>query len=82
MGVFISIIQLFLTLLSIIVLVDILLRYILDPFNPLRQTLDAIVEPFLAPIRSILPDFGMIDLSPLVLIILIQIVQRILAGIG
>jgi YggT family protein len=82
MGSVISVIQLILTLFSLIVLADILLRYILDPYNPVRQTLDAIVEPFLAPIRSILPDFGMIDLSPLVLIILIQIVQRILAGIG
>ena len=40
--------------------------------------LTKITEPVLAPIRRALPDFGGIDLSPVVVIIGIQIVQSML----
>ena len=35
-------------------------------------------EPMLAPIRNILPDTGMIDFSPFVLMILLALVRRLL----
>lgn len=44
----------------------------------LYTSLNAILDPFLRPIRRILPDTGMIDFSPIVLIIGLQLVQRIL----
>lgn len=44
----------------------------------LYTALNAILDPILAPIRRIMPDTGMIDLSPIVLIIGLQIVQRAL----
>ena len=34
-------------------------------------------EPMLAPIRNILPDTGMIDFSPFVLMILLALVRRL-----
>ena len=37
-----------------------------------------ITEPVLAPIRRVLPTFGMIDFSPMVAIIIIGIVQTVL----
>lgn len=40
--------------------------------------LTKVTEPVLAPIRRALPDFGGIDLSPVVVIIGIQIVQSML----
>lgn len=46
------------------------------------QSLNMILDPFLKPIRRIMPDTGMIDFSPMVLIILLTIVQRLLVGIG
>ena len=36
-----------------------------------------ITEPILAPIRRLLPNFGGLDLSPVVAIIIIFVVQRI-----
>lgn len=42
---------------------------------------DALVqltEPILGPIRRVLPTFGMLDFSPLVAIILLQIIQWVL----
>ncbi|MBB6306330.1 YggT family protein [Xanthobacter tagetidis] len=38
-----------------------------------------VTEPVLAPIRNVLPSFGGIDLSPMVLILLIFFLQRVIA---
>ena len=45
---------------------------------PIVSILHQITEPILAPIRNVLPKFGMLDLSPMVAIILISILQRML----
>lgn len=57
------------------------LSYFMSPFDPLRQKLDRLVDPFLAPIRRILPPTGALDFSPLVLIILLQVLDMILMRI-
>src|SRR5918995_3547103 len=44
------------------------------------QALDRITEPMYRPIRKILPDFGGIDFSPLVVLILIRIMHMLLDG--
>jgi YggT family protein len=44
------------------------------------RALDRITDPLYRPIRKVLPDFGGIDFSPLVLILLIKIVQMLLGG--
>ena len=44
------------------------------------RALDRITDPLYRPIRRLLPDFGGIDFSPLVLILLIKIVQMLLGG--
>jgi len=68
-------------ILSIIILADIVISYILDPFHPVRRVLDAIVQPLLAPIRRFMPQTGMFDFSPIVLLILVQLIGRALASI-
>jgi YggT family protein len=50
----------------------------MDPYHPIRRTLDNLVEPMLAPIRRVVPLIGMFDFSPLVLIILVQILSSAL----
>lgn len=49
----------------------------IDPRNPLVAFLHDITEPILAPIRQVMPRLGMVDLSPLVAIILIQLVAQL-----
>ncbi len=43
---------------------------------------DKLLAPIYRPIRKILPDFGGLDLSPVVLLIAIQIVRMLLAGLA
>ena len=44
-------------------------------------TLDRMLDPLLRPIRRILPDLGGIDLSPMVLILGIILIQRLLPAL-
>lgn len=48
----------------------------------LWRAVNALLDPLLNPIRRIMPDTGMIDFSPLVLIILLRILMMILSGLG
>ena len=43
--------------------------------------IDRITAPLYRPIRRLLPDFGGIDFSPLVVLILIQVLQKLLVGL-
>ncbi|MDL1911223.1 YggT family protein [Chloroflexi bacterium CFX6] len=61
-----------------IVIASILLSYFMDPYHPVRRGVDNLVRPLLDPIRRVVPPVGMIDFSPLVLIILIQVVANLL----
>jgi YggT family protein len=44
------------------------------------SALERILAPIYRPIRAVLPDFGGIDFSPLVLLILIQVADILLNG--
>lgn len=61
-----------------IVIASILMSYFMDPYHPIRQGVDNLVKPLLDPVRRLVPPVGMIDFSPLVLIILIQVVSNLL----
>lgn len=67
-------------LLSYVLIVAIIIRALLswfnmDPRSPLIQALNSITEPILEPIRRIMPRLGMIDLSPFIAIILLQVLS-------
>lgn len=50
-----------------------------SPLNPLRRLVFAVTEPVLAPFRRLIPPIGMIDISFLVALIVVQlIVQNVL----
>jgi len=63
--------------LTLILFVYVILSWVLPPFHPARQTLNRIVDPLLQPIRNLLPQTGMIDFSPIVLFILLQVFERL-----
>lgn len=69
------------TVLTILVFVWVVISWILAPYHPLREALDRVVEPLLAPIRRILPMTGPVDFSPLVLIIVIELSASVLSSL-
>lgn len=67
---------------SILVVIDVILSYFMDAFHPARVWLDRIVQPFLEPIRRTIPPISMIDISPIVLLLVIQVVDFILRSLA
>ena len=48
----------------------------------LYTALERLTDPLYRPIRKLLPDFGAIDFSPLVVLLLILVLQKLLAGMA
>jgi YggT family protein len=54
-----------------------------DPRNPIVMFLRQVTEPVLAPVRQLLPPWktGGLDLSPLIVLIAIQFIERVILPI-
>lgn len=77
----IQIVNILVTVITWLVIIKVVLSYFMSPYHPIRESIDSVVEPLLAPIRRILPQTGMIDFSPLVLIILLQVLEAVLRNV-
>lgn len=64
--------------LTLLLIAYVVLSYFMDPYHPVRMTINRFVEPILNPIRRLMPQTGMVDFSPLVAIILLQLIKFIL----
>jgi YggT family protein len=67
-----------------IVLVAVIMQAVLswfNPYSPLAPTLDSFTRPFLGVIRKRLPPIGNVDLSPLFVLIGIQLLLFLVAGV-
>ena len=86
----VDIANLLLSILTWIIIIQVILSWLLA-FNVLNVhsggvrnfivALDRLTAPLYRPIRRLLPDFGGIDFSPLVILILIQVIKKLLGGI-
>lgn len=63
---------------SLLLIAYVVLSYFMDPYHPVRRTVNQLVDPLLNPIRRLLPQTGMLDFSPLVALILVQVIERVL----
>ena len=77
----IRIINFFVQLITLLIIVKVFLSYFLSPFHPLRVYLDKIMDPILIPIRKLIPPVGMLDLSPIILIIIVQLLGRMIISL-
>ncbi len=48
----------------------------LDPHHPIAEFLITVTEPILAPIRRVIPRLGMFDLTPMLAILLLNMLVR------
>ncbi len=85
----VDIADLLLSIVTWIIIVQVVLSW-LFVFNVLNTSsqgvrtiavaIDRLTAPLYRPIRRLLPDFGGIDFSPLVVLILIQVIKKLLGG--
>lgn len=79
MGIYlIIIIRVLVQVFSILIIADAVLSFVLSPFHPLREAMGRILNPLYAPIRRLLPSAGGFDFSPIVLLLLVQVLGSIL----
>jgi YggT family protein len=87
----IGIADLLLRLLGYIVIGQVILSWLVafnvintssDGVRRFLAAIDRLLDPLYRPIRKVLPDFGGLDLSPIVLLIAIQIVRMLLGGLA
>ncbi|HOR00970.1 MAG TPA: YggT family protein [Anaerolineae bacterium] len=52
-----------------------------SPYNPIVSFIYQITDPILEPLRRIIPPLGMIDISPIIAMLLLSVVQRILLSL-
>lgn len=64
-----------------VVIASSLLSFFLPPTHPVREALSRMVDPFLNPIRNLMPSAGGLDFSPLILILAIEFVTIFLRSL-
>jgi YggT family protein len=78
--VFANIVVLIGQLYQIVLLARVLLSWIrVDPYHPAVQALYQITEPVLQPIRRVMPQGMGLDFSPVIAMILVQLVTEVIA---
>jgi YggT family protein len=78
-GAIVGVLRLVVVLLWLLILGRVLVSWV-DPMGRTQagRLLVQLTEPMLAPIRSVLPRTGMLDLSPLVLLLVLGVLLRVL----
>ena len=81
MNILISAILIIRNILELLIIISVILSYVMDPYHPVRRRVDAIVDPMLMPIRRVVPLIGMLDISPIILIVLIRIISNLIINL-
>ncbi len=69
-----DLIQLICQVLTLAILIRIVVSWVSSGPNMLTKMLDQITEPMLAPLRRFIPRVGTIDFTPLVAVIILQLI--------
>ncbi|MCX8086290.1 MAG: YggT family protein [Rhodocyclaceae bacterium] len=75
-----AVVKSFVYLLMGVIIIAALLSWI-NPYSPLGPLFETLARPLLAPLRRFLPAVGGIDLSPLVALLLLQVVLIVLGHV-
>ena len=73
-----QVLRLMLQLASALVIIAALMSWI-APFSPLAPLFNRLTGPLLRPVQRVLPPIGGVDLSPLVVLLILQVLLRVLA---
>ncbi len=67
--------------LSLLVVAEVILSYFMSPYHPVRVFIGKIIGPLLDPIRRTVPPILNLDFSPLILLLLLQLAERLIVSI-
>jgi YggT family protein len=88
MSILITVISLGFQLYEFLILIRVLLTWInTDPYNPvirhpIVQILHRVTEPVLQPLRRVIPPIGgTVDITPVIALILLEILRRVLVSL-
>lgn len=65
---------------SLLIFMRIMFSWGVSQVNPMLRFLVRVTEPVLGPFRRLIPPLGMFDISPIVVLLLIQLFQRAIMG--
>ena len=71
--------SLFITLFTVSIIIEVILSWLTPPgsYNPMTELLVRLNAPLLNPVRQRMPDMGGLDLSPLVVIVGLQVLSML-----
>ncbi len=81
LAIVVQMVDLLANVLTILIVIWVIVSWVLPPYHALREALDRIVEPMLAPIRRVLPATGPVDFSPMILVILVVLLSRVIVSL-
>ena len=68
--------------LNLAILIRVIVSWLnINPYNPIVSLIYQVTDPILEPLRRIIPPLGMIDISPIVAMLLLSVIQEVLLGV-
>ena len=75
-------IPLLFNLYSFLILARVLLSWVnVSPYHPIVVFIHEVTDPVLRPLRNIIPPIGMMDISPIAALILLQILESLILSV-
>jgi YggT family protein len=80
-GILITFVETLITVLSYAIIIRALISWFpIAPTSPIIRILDDVTEPILSPLRRIVPRLGMMDITPIVALVLLRLLEPLLVA--
>ncbi len=80
-GILIAFVETLITVLSYAIIIRALISWFpIAPTSPIIRILDDVTEPILSPLRRIVPRLGMMDITPIVALVLLRLLEPLLVA--
>ena len=75
------IIMVFVNIYTFVILARVVMSWLnVNPYSPVAQVIYDLTEPVLAPVRNLLPPAAGLDFSPIIVLVVLQILGTMLAN--
>ena len=70
-------VQISVDILSALILIQVLMSWVVGPGSRFFEFINSLVNPLLKPIKNALPKTGMIDFSPMIALLLLELIKNL-----